>query len=229
MVLAEPIRMSMGTACILMPIDAKILTLTQWLSPAYPIGAFAYSHGIEAAIAHGWIEDTEGLEHWVRDCLTRGSGRADAVWLRLAFASEDPCQIDALARAFAPSQERLREAALQGRAFVQTTNSVWGFELPNLLLPVAVGHAARIAHLEEEATVSLFLQAFVTNLVSAAMRLMPIGQTAGQRVIHQLQNDCLKAVFETRSATPDDVFSNAFLSDIAAMKHETQQPRLFQS
>ena len=210
-------------------IDPRLLTLTQWLSPAFTIGAFAYSHGIETAIHQGWIRDADALEDWLRDCLSQGTGRSDAIWLRLAFAANDPCEIDASARAFANSRERLREAERQGAAFARLVNDIWDLRLPDLLLPVAVGQAARCARLDPEATVALYLQSFVANLVSAAVRLSPIGQTAGQRVIARLQDLCVEVTRSTATASADDVFGNAFLSDVAAMRHETLEPRLFQS
>ncbi|AXI57092.1 urease accessory protein UreF [Sulfitobacter sp. JL08] len=211
------------------PIDTRLLTLTQWLSPAFPTGAFAYSHGIETAIHKGWIADENCLENWLRDCLKDGSGRADAIWLRLAHSSDDPLEIDAKARSFAVAQERLREADRQGAAFVATVNAVWDLDLLEMILPVAVGRAARLTGLDVDATVALYLQAFVTNLASAAIRLSPIGQTAGQRVIQRLQVLCLEVAEETKTVDADDVYSNAFFSDIASMVHEILEPRLFQS
>ena len=211
------------------PTDPRFLTLTQWLSPAFPTGAFAFSHGIEAAIAEGWIMNAESLEDWLQDCLTDGSGRADAIWIRLAFEAEDPKPVDLEARAFISSHERLREAERQGAAFINIVNEVWDISLPGLLLPVGVGHAARHVRLDIDATVALYLHAFVSNLVSAAMRLAPIGQTAGQRVVANLTSLCLEVVNETKGGTAEDVFGNAFLSDVSAMRHETLQPRLFQS
>ncbi|MEX0309889.1 MAG: urease accessory protein UreF [Tateyamaria sp.] len=211
------------------PIDPRLLTLTHWLSPAFPIGAFAYSHGIETAIHEGWIANAGELEDWLRDCLSQGTGRSDAIWLRLAYAADDPCEIDAKARAFANSRERLREAERQGAAFARLVNDILDLRLPDLLLPVAVGQAARCARLDLEGTVALYLQSFVANLVSAAVRLSPIGQTAGQRVIARLQDFCVEVTRSTATASADDVFGNAFLSDVAAMRHETLEPRLFQS
>lgn len=212
-----------------MPIDARFLTLTQWLSPAFPTGAFAYSHGIETAIHEGWISDENCLEAWLSDCLTEGSGSADAIWLRQSYASDNPLETDGMARAFALSKERLREADRQGAAFVATVNAVWGQNLPDMLLPVAVGQAARLARLDVDATVVLYLHSFVASVTSAAIRLMPIGQTTGQKVILQLQDLCLEIADETKGVDANDVFGNAFLSDIAAMTHETLEPRLFQS
>lgn len=224
-----PILMNTDIRHMTTPIDARLLTLTQWLSPAFPTGAFAYSHGFETAIHEGLISDANGLEEWLRDCLSDGSGRADAIWMRLAHDAEDPVTIDAEARTFAIAQERLREAKNQGAAFVATVNTVWGLTLPDMLLPVAIGRAARLAGLEIDATVALYLQAFVANLTSSAIRLSPIGQTAGQRVILNLQPLCLQVAEDTKKADATDVFGNAFLSDISAMAHETLEPRLFQS
>lgn len=211
------------------PIDARLLTLSQWLSPAFPTGAFAYSHGIETAIFKGWVADADDLENWLWDCLNDGSGRADAIWLRLAYASDNPLEVDAQARSFVLAQERLREADRQGAAFVATVNAVWGLALPQMLLPVSIGRAARLTGLDPDATVTLYLQAFVTNLTSAAIRLSPIGQTAGQRVIMSLQQLCLEIAEETKAASAEDVFGNTFLSDVASMAHETHKSRLFQS
>ena len=98
-----------------MLIDAKLLTLVQWLSPAFPTGAFAYSHGVETAIQQGWITDVSSLEDWLRDCLTEGTGRSDAIWVRVAFDADDPVEMDAKARAFVMGRERLRETERQGR------------------------------------------------------------------------------------------------------------------
>lgn len=212
-----------------MPTDTGLLTLAQWLSPAYPIGAFAYSHGLEQAAAAGWVRDAASLEAWLTDCLTEGSGRADAIWLRLAHAAADPAEIDARARAFAASGERLREGLRQGTAFAEVTNAVWGFDLPPLMLPVAVGAAARRAGLEVEPVLLMYLHGFLSNLVAAAQRLAPIGQTGGQRVLAALHPACADVVRATRDADDTDIYSTAFLSDVAAMRHETLGTRIFQS
>ena len=211
------------------PIDPGLLTLTQWLSPAFPTGSFAFSHGIETAVSEGWIRDAGSLQAWLEDCLREGSAHSDAIWLRLAHDAVDPLEVDATARTYAVSRERLREAERQGAAFTMAVNAVWDFDLPDMLMPVAVGAASARAGLDQDATLGLYLHAFVANLVSAAMRLAPIGQTSGQAIILLLQDLCLEIVERTRGKTEEDIFSNAFLSDIAAMRHETLQPRLFQS
>lgn len=226
------VRMRMSTGQPRMTIDAKLLILTQWLSPGYPVGAFTWSHGLEAAIRAGWIGDACGLQNWLRDILEHGSGRADAIWITLAYHAQDATaleQIDASARAFAPARERLREAERQGAAFIRVTHGVWKIDIAESLLPVALGQAARALDLPLESVIALYLQSFAGNLVSAAQRLMPLGQTEAQSALSALAPLCLAVARSVRHATADDICSNAFLSDIAAINHETLEPRLFQS
>lgn len=228
--MAAPMRMNTGIPH--MPTDPKLLTLVQWLSPAYPLGAFAYSHGLETAIAERWIADAGDLKAWLHALLEQGSGRSEAIWLGCGFRAADDTELtllDAHAQAFAASAERIAEAARQGSAFCRTTNAVWELALPDVILPLAVGRAARLVGLDQQETCMIYLHAFVSNLVSAAVRLVPLGQTDGQSTIAALATDCSRIAAETAELGFEDVFSNTFFSDIAAMQHETIEPRLFQS
>jgi urease accessory protein len=215
-----------------MRIDADVITLTQWLSPSFPIGAFAYSHGIEAAVARNWVRDGKDLEGWLRDILHLGSGRTDVIWLRLAHECAGPEALEKLnaeALAYAPALSRRSEMERQGSAFATTVRDVWGMNLPDLVLPVAIGAACQHRKIDIELAIPLYLQTFLSNLVAAAQRLMPLGQTEGQRILAALQADCLQLIESTRHATIDDLCNAAFLSDIAAMQHDQLEPRLFQS
>ncbi|WP_137701498.1 urease accessory protein UreF [Marimonas lutisalis] len=212
--------------------DHRLLTLAQWASPGYPTGAFAYSHGLEAAIRAGWVKDAGTLRLWLRALLAHGSARSEAVWLGLGYRAGSAAaleELDALAAAFAATRERLRESRRQGAAFRQVTNAVWGFDLPEVMLPLAFGQAAHRAGIDLAPAAIVFVQAFVANLVSAAVRLVPLGQTEGQQVIASLAAACAALGKVAEAATRDDIFSNAFLSDIAAMQHENLEPRLFQT
>lgn len=209
--------------------STDLLTLAQWLSPTFPVGAFAYSHGLETAVRDKRIPDADGIHAWLSAILTEGSGRSDAILLSLAHRADDPAEADWEARAFAASGERIRESERQGAAFAATVRAVWRLELPDLMYPVAVGRAARLAGLPLVPTAALYLQSFASNLVSAAVRLVPLGQTEGQSVLARLSPLCQNLAEEAEDLDADDLFSNAFASDIAAMKHETMQPRLFQT
>lgn len=230
MAMAAPTPMT--TAPPPMPTDPRLLTLVQWLSPAYPLGAFAWSHGLETAVARGWVHDAATLHDWLTDILADGAGRADAVLIGLAYQVPDRAalrHLDATARALAPSAERLRETDRQGAAFARVTREVWQLDLPDCTLPVALGRAARLMDLPLGETAALYLHGFAGNLVSAAQRLMPLGQTRAQAVLAGLGPLCSDLSRQARTATRDDLWSHSFLPDIAAMQHETQQPRLFQS
>jgi len=205
------------------------LLLAQWLSPAYPLGSFAYSHGLETAIVEGWVADAASLQDWLAQIIATGTGRSDAILLHAAFRSDDISTLDATGRAFAASAERLRESLHQGAAFTRTTAAIWGDDLPDLLFPVALGSAAARHDIPATLAAAMYLHAFTSNIIMACVRLVPLGQTEGQKVLNALAPLCEKIARDTAGATLDDLSSNTFMSDIAAMRHETLQPRLFQS
>lgn len=223
-----PMPMNTGPAPMLS--EAQALVLARWFSPAYPVGAFAYSHGLEAAVADGRVTDEAGLRDWLADLLSHGAGRNDALFLAAAHGAPDAAavaRIDATARAFAAGAERLIEGARQGAAFARTEAAVAGGPGAELMLPVAVGHAAGRNALPLQAVIALYLHGFTSNLVSAAQRLMPLGQTGGQRVQAALAPLCQRIAAETAAGSLDDLSATAFMGDIASMRHETQQPRIF--
>ena len=215
-----------------MSTNRDVLTLSQWLSPAFPVGAFAYSHGLETAIQSGAIATADALQEWLVDVLEHGSGRNDCILLRAAYscATNDALeQVNQTAIAVSASAERVLETALQGDAFGKTTAALGDMDEVTACYPVAVGYAASRQELDVDLTAALYLHAFASNLVSAAVRAVPLGQTEGQRVLASLLPLCHQIAQDTQGATLDDLSSTAFLSDIAAMQHETLQPRIFRS
>lgn len=215
-----------------MTTNRDILTLAQWLSPAFPVGAFAYSHGLEAAVRVGWVSSGAELAEWLEDVISNGSGRNDCILLRAAYKAQGPealAGVNAVARAFAASSERQLEQVLQGAAFCKTTSAIWGGEGAEYLYPVAVGVVAAKLRIDVTLTAAMYLHAVSSNLISAAQRLMPLGQTQGQAVLSALAPLCEEVAQATAALGCDDLQSTAFLSDIAAMRHETLQPRIFRS
>jgi urease accessory protein len=209
-----------------------LLHLLAWLSPAFPTGGFAYSHGLEWAVEAGDIRDAASLCHWLEDVVARGSVRFDTILLRHAFRNaSDPSvvqDIAALALASTPSRERRDEALNQGRAFCLAV-APWTAIPDDLPYAVGIGVASAREHIPEDDAAVAFIQAFVANLISAAVRLVPLGQTAGLRVLAALEPVVIATAEETKTATLDDIGGCAFRSDLAAMRHETQYTRLFRS
>jgi len=230
MVTVAPIATNMWP--LHMSIERDVLTLAQWLSPAFPVGAFAYSHGLETAIQSGAIANASDLEKWISDVLNHGSGRNDCILVRAAHACDSDAvmkEINQTALAVSASGERVLETQLQGNAFSQTTTAIWGGDAAALCYPVAVGNAAAHMQLDVDLTAALYLHAFASNLVSAAVRAVPLGQTEGQTVLAALIPVCDQIARDTQGTALDDLSSTAMLSDIAAMQHETLQPRIFRS
>ncbi len=207
----------------------QLLTLTQWLSPAYPVGAFAWSHGLERAVSRGDVSEAESLSAWLQAVLAQGAGRSDAILLCAAHTADDVVPVAALAAALSPSLERKMETMQQGAAFAATTRAVWDFDLPDMAYPVAVGRAAKLADLPLEPVVHVWLQAFVGNLVQCAQRLLPLGQTAGQRILHDLGPTITEVGQEALAASLDDIGSATFAVDTASMQHKAQYSRIFRS
>ena len=204
---------------------ADALKLQAWLSPAFPTGAFAYSHGIEWAVESGDVRDRDSLRDWLDDLLCFGTGRSDAVLVRAAYNGTD---VAAFARAVAASRERLLETVAQGSAFA-AASAAWGGTAAGDPYPVAFAHLAAAHGIDPDHAVGAYLQAFAANLISAAVRLVPLGQSTGLAVLASLAGTILAVTEETRTATLDDLGSACFRSDIAAMRHETQYTRLFRS
>jgi urease accessory protein len=214
--------------------ESALLQLLAWLSPSFPTGAFANSHGLEWAVACGDISDEETLRVWLSDVLVHGSGRNDAILLRHAHRAvanrEALNAIGELAAATAASRERWSETLDQGTAFVAAAAAWQPPELPaRVAYPVAVGALAARHGVDEHATTAAYLQAFAANLISAAVRLVPLGQSTGLRVLAGLAPTVLRVAADTRSASLDELGGCAFRSDLAAMRHETLPTRLFRS
>lgn len=206
------------------------LSLVQWLSPAFPTGAFAYSHGLEAAMAGGGVTDAMTLRDWVAGVLRHGAGRTDAILL--ARGMDPDADLDALAdlaRALAGSAERLRETVEQGAAFAATTGALAGDEHPARPLPLAVAQAARGLGLPAPQVCAVYLQAFAGTLVLAGVRFLPLGQTEGQRVLAALHPLIGALADEAATAPAGAIGGLAFGAEIAAMAHETLDVRIFRT
>jgi urease accessory protein len=215
--------------------------LLAWLSPGFPIGAFSYSHGLEAAFAGGTVHDRISLDGWIAAVVAQGGGRMDADVLCSAYqAAQDAdfAALDAANRrgiAFRATAELALEAAQPGKAFLATCRAAWPEPFIADWTADAVCHAAIFGAVAARAGIALddaligYLQAFAANLVSAGLRLGIIGQTDGQRILSALEPVVCRAAAAARVRDPGDFGGATFAADLASMAHETQYTRLFRS
>lgn len=207
------------------------LTLAQWFSPGFPVGAFAYSHGLEWAIEADAMTSATDLQIWLKALLEYGTGRNDAIFIVAAYSvtTDELPALDGLCRAFCAAQGRITETVEQGAAFARTLRAMGTAEITDFTYPVAVGRAAALMSLPLDMTLRFYLQAFVANLVSAAVRRVPLGQSDGQRVLAALHPgiEALAAASLTRGT--DELGSSTFMADIAAMRHETLHTKVFRT
>jgi len=211
-----------------------LIRLLTWLSPGFPTGGFAFSHGLEWSIEAGDVVNETAFGDWVADVLRYGTGRSDTILLRHTYSADldDLPALCVLGISLGFGRERRLETCAQGSAFIRA-GSVWGGPRIAVLFdkevpyPIAVGALAADHRIGVDHAAAAYLLAFAAGLVSAAVRLIPLGQTAGLRVRAALEPVVAELVEQTRSADLDDLGGACFQSDIAALRHETQRTRLF--
>ena len=221
--------------------DAALYRLLAWLSPAYPIGAFSYSHGIETAVEEGFIRERSSLVAWLETVLRDGTGRVDgalfaAAW-RAASAKDWPA-FDAIAEraaAWRGTSEMALESRQQGGSFLSITRTAWPHAdlarvRDELALPVAVALAAAVHGIALESALAAYLHAFTANLISAALRSVPLGQSDGQLALAALEGTVQRAAASAHAVSDlDEVGTATPLLDWCSLRHETQYTRLFRS
>ena len=227
--------------------DVRLYRVLTWLSPGFPIGAFSYSHGLEAAADHGTVHDRETLQHWIAAVIAHGAGRMDADTLRDAHRAAAAADDDGLTAAnrrglaFRATAEMALETTAQGEAFLATCRAAWPDPFLDrwaLMLEEAgdaVCHAAAVGAVTACAGIPLgcaltaYLQAMSANLVSVGLRLGIIGQTDGQRILAALEPVVSTSAADALTRDPSAFGGAALAVDLASMTHETQYSRLFRS
>jgi urease accessory protein len=224
--------------------SAALYRLMAWMSPSYPVGAFSYSSGIEWAVETRDIGDAESLRRWLAVTVGEGGGFCDAVFFvhaHRSLAGKAPAALRAvaeLAAAFAPSKERHQETTSQGAAFLAAAGAAWPCAALDFLAgawtgpvayPVAVGVTAAGHGIAVEPSLHAYLHAAAANLISAGVRLIPLGQSDGQRMLAALEDVVAATTRRALTVSLDDVGGAALRADLASMRHETQYTRLFRS
>lgn len=201
-----------------------LLKLSQWLSPAFPVSGYAYSHGLEAAMAEGRVRDAASTEAWVACVLRHGSGALEAWAIRSVMGGMAPETVTETLRARAGCAERWEEMRAMGAAFCETTTAMGAPALADQPLSVALG--LRAEGMDVETVVMLYLQAMAGQFVGAATRFLPLGQAEAQRVLAALHPVIADVAARSEPGPPG---SSALLAELDAMAHETLQPRVFRT
>lgn len=221
--------------------DADLFRLMAWTSPAYPVGGFSYSHGIEMAVEEGRLRKQADLVAYVASVLRQGAGRVDAVLFAHAHGASDDVALDGIAElafAWRGTAETALESTQQGGSFASVTLRCWpdprfaGFVARHrgrLSHAVAFGAAAGLAGMPLRPALFAFLQGFCANLVSAGVRLIPLGQTDGQIATAALLPIITECADAALAAPLEELGTAAPLLDMLSMRHETQYTRLFRS
>lgn len=215
-----------GPSATAMTDPTDLLRLVQWLSPAFPIGAFAYSQGLETAITQGSVHDAATLQDWITAILTHGPARSDAILIAHARAGED---LTDLAHALAASAERQIEMMEQGRAFAQTIAAITGCPQPIQPYALAVAHATRALDVPTETVLAHWLQGTAAQLTSVGVRFIPLGQTDGQRLLAALAPLITQTAATCATAPLSDIGTATFAADLASMQHETLPVRIYRT
>ena len=210
----------------------QLLQLLAFMSPAFPVGGFAYSHGLERAIDDGTVTSAGEVREWIESLLVHGSGWNDAVLFAQAYDADQAARtkIDELALALAASRERALETSDLGQSFAKSAATLSASEAMTFrTYPVVVAAACEKTCIDKCTGLLGYLQAFSNNLIAVAVRLIPLGQTKGLEVMRDLMPVISETAERALTASLDDLGSSTLLSDIAAMKHESQYSRVFRS
>ncbi|MBO9196114.1 urease accessory protein UreF [Rhizobium sp. 16-449-1b] len=214
-----------------------LLRLMAWLSPAFPVGSFAYSGGLERAVHDGLVHDAASLSDWLGAMMDHG-----AVWNDVVLLAESNgvhgdasalSQVAELAEALAGSRERHQETMLLGDAFLSAAGA-WPDEvfarLPkHVAYPIAVGAVSGAHGISAEKAVAAFLHAYVSQAISAGIRLGVAGQKDGVAIMAAREGDIALLARRAAGSTLDELGSATVQADIVSLRHETQSTRLFRS
>lgn len=201
--------------------------LFSWFSPNFPIGSFNFSHGLEAAVEMKFIHDSFTLENWISNLITDGSGKTDVILLSNAYRGKN---INELALALCPSKERWIESIKLGKSFSKNVRDNWSYNIEDdLAFPVALGKAGSFFSIPLDQLLIIFLQSFASNLITFGMKHIPLGQSAGQKILINLIPVIQAQSMKYKNYDIKDIGSSAFISDLASMYHENLKNRIYQT
>jgi len=225
-------------------LNENMYYLLTWFSPSFPIGAYAYSHGLEYAIESKTVKNTSDLFDWISDFLNYGTCYNDGIIISNAYDAvlknniTELEKISLIAKAFKPTKEISLESYQQGISFAdavsKSLNSKKFDKLikilnKNISYVIAVACAGGVCNINKLDLVNAYFHAFISNLISAALRLMSIGQTESQILILKFKKEVELLTNKILLNSLDGIGSSVFVGDWSSARHEKQYSRLFRS
>jgi urease accessory protein len=223
---------------------AELTALLHLASPALPIGAFSYSQGLESAIEHGFIHDGDTARDWIASGLTNVLARGELPFLAhqmTRWRNHEAAELASADEEFLASRESAelrRETQQMGWSLAQLcTQLEWGDgarlatlnTLKPISQPTAFAFAAYAHNAAPDAALAAYAFAWVENQATAALKAVPLGQIAGQRIIVALREPIDSAVQRALATSPDEITTFAPQLGILSARHESQYSRLFRS
>ncbi|NET44824.1 urease accessory protein UreF [Okeania sp. SIO2B3] len=228
----------------------QLLCLLQLASPALPVGAYSYSEGIEVLVTRGKISDYDSLKNWLIDSLKFGSIRLEAALIIRAYWETNSGNLPLLnnwnnwATAVKETEELRLQSLQMGRTLIRLFMNIQpdlSTELMSFIqnkletetdfcnFAIAYGLISASWKIEIETAILSYLHSWATNLVNAGVKLIPLGQTVGQKLLWELQNQIVLSAKEILKLKDDELNSCSWGLSLASMAHEVQYTRLFRS
>ena len=215
----------------------SILKLLTWNNQAYPIGSYSFSSGLEYAIEINLISTAKELQDWLKNLLKFGNLQSDAILLKEAWKiktckkDKDITDLNRFAISLNQSKEKYIESYEQGKSFIKISKESWSHKFPRetLMFPIAYACSAVQENISLEDTLLSFLHSNLCNLLGAGIKLLPLGQTEGQKIQLQINKYIEKEYKSILKKNLNYIGSCGWVNDIVSMKHEHQFTRLFRT
>ena len=216
----------------LMDIDIEVQTnikelqiLQIWFSSSFPIGSYAYSHGLEAMIDNKYIKDENDLLNFIYVLVNHGTLKNDYIFIKKTYEGYD---LNDLVLANASCKERYIETISLGNSFRKILKESWNFVIEEgTAYPVCIGRAGLFFKISFDKIITFYFQSFISNLVNVCIKHIPLGQKVGQDCIYKSVKIIEKFLKKSKNLDLNDIGGITFNLDLQSIKHETLSSRVY--
>ena len=196
-----------------------------WFSSSFPIGSYAYSHGLEALIDEKKINNKDDIKEYLNALLFYGSLRNDYIFIKSIYKGHE---INEMILANASSKERQIEMIDMGNSFRKIMKDSWDLSLPeNTPFIYSLAKAGLYFNIKFDDLIKFYLQSFISNLINVCVKHIPISQMDGQTLNVNFIDEIQKFLSQSKQFTLKDIGSTFFLADIFSIRHENLDSRIY--